>query len=236
MQDRYAGDIGDFAKLALIRALAGEMRVGIAWYLYPDENHNNDGGHTDYLRQPDRWRVLDPLLFDALAGVVGSGQRTVSALEHAALLPGAVYAGDLLEWPGHAFRARAEWRSRWFEAQLNRLTCCDLVFADPDNGLCETERFRPGRRKDWKRISLDEVTRLCAGRTGIIYHHNTRRAGGHGEEVRHWLAEIGGDTLALRWRSRSPRTFFVVNPTKPVRDRAMQFSDRWAPYFELVER
>ncbi len=235
MQDRYAGDIGDFAKLALIRALAGEMRVGVAWYRYPDEGHNNDGRHIDYLRQPDRWRALDPFLFDALSEVVTSDKRTVDALEGAALLPGGLYAGDLLECPSPSFRDRAEWRERWFEGQLDRLASCEMVFADPDNGLCETTRFRPGRRKDWKRISLDEVARLCAGRTGIIYHHNTRRLGGHGEEVRHWIREIGGDGLALRWRPYSPRTFFVVNPTPDVRERARRFAERWAPHFELFE-
>lgn len=52
MQDRYTGDIGDFSKLGILRALekAG-MSVGLNWYLTPDENHNSDGRHVQYLNQ-----------------------------------------------------------------------------------------------------------------------------------------------------------------------------------------
>jgi hypothetical protein len=33
MQDRYAGDIGDYGKFALLRALASEgLSVGVNWY------------------------------------------------------------------------------------------------------------------------------------------------------------------------------------------------------------
>ena len=39
MQDRYAGDIGDFIKLGLLRALAGsDLNLYINWYLTPDES------------------------------------------------------------------------------------------------------------------------------------------------------------------------------------------------------
>ena len=42
MQDRYAGDIGDFVKLGLLRALSSGCKLGIAWYRFPDEDHNGD--------------------------------------------------------------------------------------------------------------------------------------------------------------------------------------------------
>ena len=50
MQDRYAGDVGDFGKFGMLRCMekAG-IRVGINWYLVDDESHNNDGKHTGYL-------------------------------------------------------------------------------------------------------------------------------------------------------------------------------------------
>ena len=49
MQDRYTGDICDYAKDGLLRALGDGHRLGIAWYLYPNESHNADGKHTAYL-------------------------------------------------------------------------------------------------------------------------------------------------------------------------------------------
>ena len=50
MQNRYAGDVGDFGKLGMLRALAqSDLKVGVNWYLVPDENHNDDGKHIGYL-------------------------------------------------------------------------------------------------------------------------------------------------------------------------------------------
>src|SRR5271155_819738 len=44
MQDRYVGDVGDFGKYALLRALAGvpgpiTVRLAIVWCRFPDESH-----------------------------------------------------------------------------------------------------------------------------------------------------------------------------------------------------
>jgi hypothetical protein len=50
MQDRYAGDIGDFGKFALLRALEGAgLSVGVNWYktdTAPDENTTM--GNTEF--------------------------------------------------------------------------------------------------------------------------------------------------------------------------------------------
>lgn len=48
MQDRYVGDIGDYVKLGILRALMPGERLGVAWWLYPDEAHNADGRHIGY--------------------------------------------------------------------------------------------------------------------------------------------------------------------------------------------
>ena len=70
MQDRYTGDIGDFAKYGLLRALIGKRKLGVAWYLFPDENHNADGKHINYLENPCEWRDLDAGLYDNLKNLV----------------------------------------------------------------------------------------------------------------------------------------------------------------------
>ena len=58
MQNRYVGDIGDFGKYGLLRSLCGvseilnshhSPRLGVVWYLYPDESHDSDGKYTGYL-------------------------------------------------------------------------------------------------------------------------------------------------------------------------------------------
>lgn len=69
MQNRYVADIGDYVKLAILRALAPGRRLGVVWWLFPNENHNADGGHRDYIKQRDRWKHFDPVLFEALSNI-----------------------------------------------------------------------------------------------------------------------------------------------------------------------
>ena len=114
MQDRYAGDVGDYVKLALLRHLSGAgRRLGIAWYLHPD---TTDGGHIRYLSDPARWRHLDYKLFDALAGIAG-GQRSTAALE-AASVPDAIYTAERLDCTAVTYIDRDRWRHDWFKRVL----------------------------------------------------------------------------------------------------------------------
>ncbi len=233
MQNRYVGDIGDFTKYALLRCLSEGLRLGVAWYLYPDEDHNSDGKHTRYLDQPDRWAQYDPELFGVLRDLVATGSRNIDAIEGAGILPRAVFASDVLRFDGH-WQDRAAWRGRWFERVQGGLASADIVFADPDNGLCADERFRSSRAKDNKRMPLSEAIALAEGRCAVIYHHNSRFKGGHAAEVQHWLAQLPTGSVALRARSRSPRTFFVVTPTTGILQRARSFAQAW-PDIELHE-
>jgi hypothetical protein len=81
MQNRYVGDIGDYVKLSVLRALSPGYRLGVAWWLNPDEGHNRDGRHIGYLDRPEQWRHFEPDLFDVLAEIVKSDRRDVRALE-----------------------------------------------------------------------------------------------------------------------------------------------------------
>ena len=233
MQDRYTGDIGDYVKYGLLRALSGGRRLGVAWYLFPDEGHNEDGRHIDYLQSADRWRGFDPALFDALKDIVARDQRSVGAVESSNILKDAVYSGELLSAPDLSAVRRRAWRDDWFGRVQSSLQACDIVFADPDNGLCEDEKFRPGRIKDWKRMPLREARALADGRTAIIYHHNTRRPGGHENEIAYWMEQLGSGTMALRWRAYSGRTFFVVNPSPEMRGLMSSFANSWGPKAEF---
>ena len=132
--------------------------------------------------------------------------------------------------------AGTDWRRRWFKAVQNRLAGCDVVFADPDNGLVPDDRFRPERKEDAKRIPLAEATALADGRTAVIYHHNTRRQGGHLSEIRYWMSQLPGYSGAYYWRRWSNRTFFFVNSDAEVERRLRQFVERWEDHGELVSR
>lgn len=233
MQDRYTGDIGDFAKLGLLRALSDSQKIGVAWYLYPDEAHNNDGRHIKYLHEPEKWRHLDPALFDGLRNVVDSGLRNVAALKDLGLFEQAVFSAERLSFDGR-INLRKQQRADWFQNLLTDLEDRSMIFADPDNGLCEDQGFSLSNKSHWKRLPLSEVDALTTGRTGIFYHHNTRRAGGHKKEINDWIQKLGKNTMALYWRRISNRTFFIVNPSEETRQRVKEFAKLWSPHFELV--
>ncbi|MGI5882059.1 MAG: hypothetical protein ACOX7L_03210 [Dethiobacteria bacterium] len=84
MQDRFVGDIGDFGKYGLLRALCwgygGErLRLGVNWYLVSDQGNPGDGGFIDYLHKKspqDKKKpktlleMCDPELFSLLREIV----------------------------------------------------------------------------------------------------------------------------------------------------------------------
>ena len=81
MQNRYTGDIGDYSKLGLLRTLqAAGFTIGLNWYLTPDETHNGDGRHVNYLYQ-DEYRACDPDLWTALGSLVRLDNREVRYME-----------------------------------------------------------------------------------------------------------------------------------------------------------
>ena len=89
MKDQYFGDVNDYLKYGLLRALTARSRLSLAvcWMLTPDDGRT-DGRFTEYLHQPERWRAHDPDLYDALYDVVVvRGQRDIGAVARAGLLP-----------------------------------------------------------------------------------------------------------------------------------------------------
>jgi hypothetical protein len=230
MQNRYTGDLGDYLKLGILRSLSPGHRLGVAWWLYPDESHNKHGRQIDYLSRPQQWRQFDPALFDALGQIVSSGRRDVRALEAAKLLPGAIFASEVFATNG-PIALRRQARHEWFEIVQKTLEGTDLVFVDPDNGL-EPAGFSHGSTKAGKSITLSELRELTMpGRSLIVYHHHTRRAGGHHAEIEHWagrLRECGFATVdALRARPFSPRVLFLLDGPADVRQRAQQIALDW---------
>lgn len=226
MQDRYAGDIGDYVKLGLLRALAANRKLGVAWYLHPNEAHNTDGRHITYLSQPTHWRHFDPELFDGLHDLVLNA-RSVAEVERSGLLT-ATYHGEPILAARQERHNHQIHRTGWFARLRQTLKTCDIIFADPDNGLVDDAPERLRLRQHAKQISLREALALAVDRPAVIYHHNTRFKGGHDREVDHWLTHLGGRALAIRATAFSCRTFFIVNPDEETQRRAEEFCARWA--------
>ncbi len=230
MQDRYAGDIGDYVKFAILRSIMPGYRLGVAWWLFPDESHNDDGRHIDYLDQPEKWRSFDPELFDGLRRIVTSGERQVLALQNAEFLPEAVYCDECIPTGGTPIERRIA-RAEWFQCVKLTINGCNLLFLDPDNGL-ETKHFEEGALKAGKSVSLAELQALQAPeRALVVYHHQTRMAGGHHHELAYWGERLRGADFvtvdALRASPYSARAFFFLDAPLPVRQRAERLAVEW---------
>ena len=230
MQNRYVGDIGDYLKLSILRTLSPGYRLGVAWWLFPDEAHTGDGRHVGYLNRPDQWRHFDPELFDALRRVASSGQRHVRALQALHLIPGATYADDLIPNSG-PIAQRLSARRAWLAGVERTLEGANLLFLDPDNGL-EPAGFRPTALKAGKSITLAELQALTLpGRCLIVYHHQSRRRGGHYAEIEHCAARLRASGFAtvdaLRARPYSPRVYFLLDAPADIRHRAEAIERHW---------
>jgi hypothetical protein len=111
------------------------------------------------------------------------------------------------------------------------LTDTDIVFVDPDNGF-EPSRFSQGSVNAGKSVMFSELLQLTRpGRGLIVYHHHTRRAGGHRAEIGYWADRLrarGFSTVdALRAKPYSPRSYFLLDAPPDVREGAKQIAAHW---------
>ncbi len=251
MQDRYAGDIGDFGKYGLLRALCSEdesgpaLRLGVLWYRVPDEN-NGDGTLVEYLDSPDAGlRDCDAELFDQLRELV-DGERSVAEVQARTILPGGTEFFEA-ETP-----TPLDKRANWVEDGLRAVVGAELVFADPDNGLREPSA-KSGGLDARKHAYYDELKPcLERGQSLVIYQH-TARQGSFEEQIatrrealrRHFDGAPG--LMVLRWRRKTSRAYFIVPApahARALRAKVQSFvASPWGqrqrgydtPHFELVE-
>lgn len=168
MKNQYVCDINDFHKYAILRELAAvhPARLMICWMLTPDDGRG-DGSQLRYLRRPERFRPIDPSLFDTMVALVRDGRRNVASVQNAQLLPGASYFEPVVTDGPSARRA-------YFEGLWSRLRRDDLVFFDPDNGL-EVASVPKQRRGSSKYLYWDEFRRAVEeGRSVCVYQHFPR--------------------------------------------------------------
>lgn len=214
MQDRYVGDIGDFARSGMLRELFGKpeavesvkspLRLGVVWCL-------NESGQVGNLT-PNTYqnlRYLDPCLFGKLNRLVQKGKRRLSEFECNKILNTQLYFPEPLS--GLSITERKEWVNNAIE----KIKDAEVIFIDPDTGIDTetTPRLSP------EHIFIDELKQFYdKGKSLIIYQHigQGMPAGYKAKEYINELSERLRNALhphtvwALRWRRRQGRVFFVV--------------------------
>lgn len=241
MQNRYAGDIGDYGKIGLLRMFADlGFKIGINWYLTPDESHNEDGRITYYLEQ-ERFRKCDPALWDALRQIVHSGNRSVAALQSAQLLQAKYYDKPLDFSSTTGKGERRALRSDWHKNALDMLHDCDLVFCDPDNGLIVPSA--KDTKKSNKFVLLEELVDFYQSGSSVIYYqHQARRPDEFYFQQHQQLTKTLGFEDAAAWglkffTASCRYYFFLVHPEHtPLICHALSgfVESNWSHHFSIL--
>ena len=118
MQNRYVSDIGDYLKLGILRASSPGYRLGIAWWLYPDESHNRDGRHTaTFIDQTSGGTMIQKysMLWDEIVSRARGMSDTGSGRSHSGIN---LFCRVDTSY-GERRSERSEECGRWFSSELN---------------------------------------------------------------------------------------------------------------------
>ncbi|HJX30928.1 MAG TPA: hypothetical protein VJ624_03640 [Thermodesulfobacteriota bacterium] len=235
--------MGDFGKFSLLKSLFGNTnhKIGVIWYLFPDELHNNDGGHTNYV---DKQSFLDcdKNLCEILKKVL-AGERSVAALEKAGLLPGnTVFFSEQLDFhlryssQSHIDKEERECRRKdWLKNANQSVSNCKVLFLDPDNGLQIASCPKINQMKSGKFAYYSEISVLAKDKhVCIIYHHLNRHKnhGTHSVQIKTRVSELreqinpSSQIFALRFRPYSPRAYFILTDSQeepPIKNKIYNF-------------
>ena len=172
MQDRYAGDIGDYGKRALLKALQAQgMSVGVNWYKVEalDIEKKSDGS---FKQEDGKYSIpgelcqCDRELACKLLEISESDDRSVEALEKAGILSGAIYYSEPV-----SVSDRTEWHKR----ALKKLKHTNIVFVDPDNGMLVKSVGKKSVRSV-KYTFYEEVRDYIEQKQSVlIYNHRCRK-------------------------------------------------------------
>lgn len=222
MKNQYFGDIGDYGKYLLLRHLSGAgIKIGINWYLTKDDTSGH-GGMTDYLENDKKnLRSLDPELFDALKEIViNKKQRDVIASESTNLLEHVTYYNDILDISDlKTSEEKREYRIKWHQKALDKLSDSKLVYFDPDNGISDSNVS--GKKNSVKYLLTSEAADYYeAGHNLLYYCHKGRRKQSAWDEYKRVLLNgkesrtfSDAEIICLTYHRGVQRSFiFVIHP------------------------
>ena len=221
MQDRYAGDIGDFGKIGLLKALRAQgLSIGVNWYLVEpmDTERKSDGTYKQedgkYLI-PEKLQVCDTLLAEKLTKIAKSDHRSIRSLEQGNFILNARYYSEPVSVAG---------REEWHKKALDLLNDLDIVFVDPDNGML-VKSVGKKSVKSVKYTFYEEVRDYVRrGQSVLIYNHRSRKQETqYFHEICYKLQEATGitetDILKITFPKCSVRDYLAVPASMEQREK-----------------
>lgn len=197
MQDRFVGDIGDFGKYGLLRALTGlwpplppkdRLSLGVVWYV-PDkqtiaQTPDDHGQNISYLFNENvdsRFQKCDPSLFNAMKNIVYSA-RNLQGVELSHILGSYTVFYDTPLEPRN--------RERWIDSAFCHTNNSEIIFLDPDIGMADPQKGKAPKtasyqsREATKYVFLSEIATFVQGRTVVIYQ-SFGRSNSH-DQLENW--------------------------------------------------
>lgn len=230
MKNQYFGDINDYRKYGLLRALCGdELSLAVCWMLTADDG-SADGRRLEYLDRPLLYRPLDPPLFDLLQeAVLRDADRRVARVESSNLLPGAAFHSDLLT-------DDAAEREGYFRTAMRCASGQDLLFFDPDNGL-EVKSIPPDSRGSCKYLYHAEFAAAWkVGHSLLVYQHFPRvdRRKYLRKLAEKTMAALGAKRMVAAWTSHVAFLLLPQNAHESQLDRGLdRLRARWSAEFRI---
>lgn len=210
MQDRYAGDIGDFGKYSLLNFIQREtgLKQGVNWYrtcpVALREQHRNDGKFIQY----DNLMYLDENLYNQLQKIVGGDSRSVKMVEKGGIFPkGTVFFSEEVDVKN---------RKEWFERVIVQFKDSEIVFMDPDNGVGNDPYSA-------KHVLFSEIqAHIKNNQSVIVYHHCDRSPKKNPCQIEAWRNRFkplqdmipGLSVPAIRFRRKSARDYIFISQPK----------------------
>ena len=231
MQDRYVGDIGDFANNGLLRALCGtpEMRVdglklGVVEYFNKpsaaDLEKTGQGNKIEYLKFSEysnsTYRECDSDLYDALQKLVGESLVSGTGLKldpdrTKNLLP-------VDERYYDALTPAAGERSAWLQDAIQKVGDANLVFFNPDTGIASKNQERNVKPPHATMAEIKQI--FEEGKSLIIYQHLGQGAPTVEQTSERLTQELPSHwkLWAVQWHRVSSRAYFIVARTQEHKD------------------
>jgi hypothetical protein len=260
MQNRYVGDVGDFGKYHLLKALChGEdggkaLFLGVVWYLVPNESHNDDGKHIRYLETTasnlERFRKGDPLLYDTLAEIVKAGKRNVGLIREEKVLPAdTAFYEAVLTFDGISNNSpsnrlkRVNYRNEWVRGAIKVTERCDIIFVDPDNGLQVTS-VKPHQKTGPKYTFFEELVPFVRRRQSLVIYHHLCRSGPAEVQIKERLEQLKiklgvKNIYSLLYKRGTLRAFFILPSSEHnelLKDRGIRLTQiaPWNQHFSII--
>jgi hypothetical protein len=231
VRHNFVNDIGDYAKYALLRQLQWcgnrPFRLGVIWYLTVHQEKNSDGRRRAHLCR-EGWDGLDSDLLAIMKsieiGLTSQQPLHLSLIEESGiLLPNTVYFSEPLpEYRGLPAQRR-EQRNEWFSRAKKAVAGCDLIFADPDNGL-EVPSVSLSSRIAGKYLTVDEVGELLATGAAVVFYQHCDRSPWNVQRARVYdRLQSGSDQQVfvryVRFTAFGSRAFILVSSLPDVAQR-----------------